>query len=110
MTVRQMTFEILLNPSVKGKDALRLSRQAERIYALLQRGPVKTSEMVAVALQYNARISEIRHALYKIGLMVDETECSGGEHEYHIVRLDQSTFWQRVKDKGETWKWTINQP
>lgn len=108
MTPHQMTIaelEILLNPSVKGKDELRLSRQAEKIYELLQRGPVKTSELSAIACQYNARLSEIRHALVKTGLMVDEIEGSGGQNEYRIVGLEQSTFWKKVKEKNEASKW-----
>lgn len=100
-----MTFEILLNPSVRDADQLRLSRQAERIYALLQSGPVRTSQLAALSLQYNARINEIRHALFKIGLMIDQRDGQGGENEYTIIELGRSTFWQRVKEKDEEWKW-----
>lgn len=108
MTPYQMTLpelEILLNPSVKGKDELRLSRQAGKIYVLLQRGPVKTSQLAEIGLQYNARVNEIRHAIVKLGLMVDVVEGSGGENQYEIVGLDRSKFWQRVRDRGESWKW-----
>jgi len=108
MIPHQMTIgelEILLNPSVKGKDELRLSRQAEKIYELLQRGPVKTSELAAVACQYNARVSEIRHAIVKMGLMVDEIDGEGGENQYQLTELQQSTFWKKVKAKNEEWKW-----
>jgi len=106
MTHRQMTIgELLLNPSVKNKDTLRLSRQAEKIYALFRRGPVKTSQLAAIACQYNARISEIRHSIVKIGLMVDEIEGSGGQNEYRIVELGRSSFWKKVKQKNEVWKW-----
>lgn len=106
MAHRQMTIgELLLNPSVKSKDTLRLSRQAEKIYHLLQRGPVKTSELAAIGYQYGARVSEIRHSLVKIGLMVDEIEGSGGQNEYRIVELGRSAFWRKVRQKGEEWKW-----
>jgi len=106
MLAHQMTFaELLLNVSVKEKYALRLSRQAGKIYELLQRGPVKTSQLAAVGLQYNARLNEIRHALVKVGLMFDQQEGQDGENEYTIVELDRSGFWKRVKEKGEEWKW-----
>ena len=102
---QQMTFEVLLNPSVKERDGLRLSRQARRIYALLQRGPVKTSELVAIACQYSARIFEIRKALAPLGLMIDEVTGEGGQNKYRIVELAQSTFWKKVEQKDEAWKW-----
>lgn len=108
MTPHQMTLpelEILLNASVKSKDTLRLSQQAERIYGLLQRGPVKTSQLAEIGCQYQARLSEVRHALIKIGLMVDQYEGEGGQNEYRIVELAQSTFWKKVKEKNEVWKW-----
>ena len=102
---RQMTFEVLLNPSVKERDGLRLSRQARRIYDLFERGPVETSALVAIACQYNARLSEIRHALVPLGLMIDEVTGEGGQNKYHIVELQQSTFWKNVEQKDEVWKW-----
>ena len=105
MIFRQMTFEVLLNPSVKDKDQCRLSRQSERILDLLERGPVKTSQLAAIACQYNARLSEVRHCILRLGLMVDQIDGEGGENEYTIVELDRSTFWQRVKEKDEEWKW-----
>lgn len=98
-------LEILLNPSVKGKDELRLSRQAKTIYDLLRCGPVKTSQLAEIGLQYGARLSEVRHALVKIGLMVDEIGGEGGENQYQLVELERSTFWQRVQERGEIWKW-----
>lgn len=106
MTHHQMMLcEIPLNPSVKEKDELRLSGQALEIYGLLGLGPVRTSEAAAIAKQYNARINEIRHALVRKGLMVDEIEGEGGENKYEIVDLETSTFWKKVKEKNEEWKW-----
>ena len=106
MSQRQLLLsEILLNPSVDVKDELRLSKQALELYSLLQLGPVRTLEAAAIACQYNARINEIRHAIAPLGLMVDEIEGSGGDNSYEIVELDRSTFWQKVKSKGEQWKW-----
>ena len=106
MTERQMLLcEIRLNPSVKAEDELRLSRQAREIYNLLNLGPVKTSEAAAIACQYNARINEVRHAIVKLGLMVDEIPGQGGDNTYKIVPIEQSTFWKNVKAKGEEHKW-----
>lgn len=105
MAAQQMTFEILLNSSVEGKDVLRLSNQAQKIYSLLQRGPVTTSELVAVACQYSARLNEIRHSLIKIGLMIDEIPGDVGENQYRIVPIEESSFWQKVINKGEELKW-----
>jgi hypothetical protein len=106
MTQRQMQLsEILLNPSIKEKDELRLSNQAKKIYDLLKLGPVTTSEAAAIAKQYNARINEIRHILAPLGLMIDELEGQGGENSYLIVELERSTFWKEKKEKGEEWKW-----
>lgn len=106
MTERQMLLcEIPLNPSVKAEDELRLSRQALELYNLLTLGPVRTSEAAAIACQYNARINEIRHAIFKLGLMVDEIPGQGGDNIYKIVNLEQSTFFKNVKAKGEQCKW-----
>ena len=105
MISQQLTFELLLNPSVRDADQLRLSRQAQRIYALLKSRPARTSQLAALSLQYNARLNELRHALAKVGLMIDQRDGQGGENEYTIVEIDRSTFWQRVKEKDEEWKW-----
>ncbi len=102
---RKLEFQIPPNRSVETEDKPRLSRQAKVIFELLQSGPATTSELAAIGLQYNARINEVRHAIVKLGLMVDETEGFGGQNEYRIVELDQSTFWQRLKEKGEQWRW-----
>lgn len=117
MTTKQLTFSTVLdsklapvlqippNRSVKLEDRLRLSRQAKAIYELLQAGPVKTSELAAIGLQYNARLSEVRHFLVKQGKFIDVIEGENGENMYEIVLLGRSTFWQKVKDKEEVWKW-----
>lgn len=102
---QQLLFEIPLNPSVKEADELRLSKQAWQIYNLLQIGPVTTWELSSIACQYGARISEIRHALKPLGLMIDEIEGHNGGNIYKIVALKESIFWQKVKDKGEALKW-----
>ena len=101
----QLLLEILLNPSVKDVDVERLSKQSIAIFNCFKRGPVKTSLAASIARQYNARINELRHALVKVGLMIDKQEGEGGENTYVIVPLDVSTFWQKVKRKGQEWKW-----
>ena len=95
-----MLSEIPLNPSVKEKDELRLSRQAKEIYDLLQLGPVTTSEAAIIACQYNARINEIRHALMEKGLTVDLTEGTGGNNTYEIVEFEGSNYQKHLKKKG----------
>ena len=105
MATQQLTFEVLMNPSVEGKDVLRLSKQTKIIYELLQKGPVRTTQLVAIACQYSARLNEVRHAVVKVGLMVDEKKGTGGNNEYQIVSLEASTFWKKVKEKNEEWKW-----
>ncbi|GAH43380.1 unnamed protein product, partial [marine sediment metagenome] len=100
MRPRQMQLsEIPLNPSVKKKDELRLSRQAKEIYDLLQLGPVTTDEASAIAKQYNARINEIRHALLELGLTVDEKDGQGGNNKYEIVKFEGSCYQTHLKKK-----------
>lgn len=61
----QLTFEdMLLNPSVEVADELRLSHQAYAIYSLFFKFErVSNTQMQEIAMQYNARIFEIREAL-----------------------------------------------
>lgn len=117
MTDRQLTFSTVLssertpelriqpNRSVEPRDKPRLSRQAKKILKRLEVGPATTSELAAIGLQYNARVSEIRHVIVKDGLMVDEIPGEGGENGYCIVSLCESKFWQKIKQKGQCWKW-----
>lgn len=105
MATQQLTFEVLANSSVKREDKLRLTRQASKIYRSLQQGPMRTSELAAIACQYCARINELRHAIIKVGLMIDETKGEGGENQYRIVPIEESTFWRKIINKGEEWKW-----
>jgi len=101
----RIELHIPTNTSVDPQDIPRLSNQAKKIYVMLKAGLVTTSELAAVGLQYNARLSEVRHFLVKDGLMVDEIKGSGGENTYQIVKLSESSFWRKVKDRGECWKW-----
>jgi hypothetical protein len=102
---RRPELQIPVNSSVKLKDKLRLRGQASRIYNLLKERSATTSELAAIGLQYSARINEVRHALIKEGAMIDELPGESGENRYRIVPLGESTFWRRVKQKGEQWKW-----
>lgn len=101
MTQRQMQLvEILLNPSVKEKDELRLTKQAKEIYDLLGLGPVTTDEASIIAKQYNARFNEIRTALMPLGLTVDMTEGQGGNNSYEIVNFEGSKYEAHLRKKG----------
>ena len=101
----QLTFDILLNSSVRSEDKLRLTGQAGKIYRRLQQGPMTTSELASIDRLYNSRLNEIRHAIVRAGLMIDEIRGKGCENKYEIVPLDVSTFWRKVKQKGEECKW-----
>ena len=111
MIERQMTLDILLNPSVAEIDEERLSRQARDIYSLFKYKQfrlglkVTTGDLADIARQYNARVNEIRHALVKVGEMIDEIPGQGGTNYYEVVPLEKSTFWKKVKQKNEEWKW-----
>ncbi|MDD5501946.1 MAG: hypothetical protein PHH26_00595 [Candidatus Thermoplasmatota archaeon] len=108
----QLTFEMLLNPSVLNpEDEARLSAQALQIYRLFKiaermRQVLTTSDLAQIGRQYNARINEVRHALVKVGLMIDESRGKGGNNYYRVVPLEQSTFWsEKVVKKGLEYKW-----
>ena len=96
----QLTFDILLNPSVRAEDERRLSRQALKILALLQERSeqgltVDTTELNAIACQYNARIFEVRLHLARFGLFVDKVGTDKhrpGVNHYQIVAFEDSTF------------------
>lgn len=101
----QLTFEILLNPSVKDEDIERLHKQAQEIYHRLENGILTTGDANGIACQYSARINEIRHALVKHGRMIDCVPGDGGNNFFKIVPLNVSTFWKYVIKKSEQWKW-----
>ena len=106
--MRQLCFdELLLNSSVKDADAPRLSAQAEKIWRLFcPDGPghyvkVKTSELARVALQYNSRLSELRHYLMGFGLTIDCRERdSHGNHKYIVTELAGSGYEKLLKQRG----------
>ena len=96
----QLTFDILLNPSVRAEDEKRLSRQARKILSLLQERSeqgltVETTELNAMARQYNARLFEVRLHLARFGLFVDKVGTDKhrpGVNHYQIVPFEKSTF------------------
>jgi len=106
--MRQMMLsEILLNPSVAEADEKRLSRQAERIFRLFcpdevgHYRAVWTSELVRCAVQYMARLTEIRGYLIPYGLTVDNVGSDGkGNHKYQVVELAGSQYEKRLKKRG----------
>ena len=88
MSQHQMTIaELLLNPSVKAEDEIRLNNQAHKILNLLKHGRVSTSDLIQIAYQYNARIFEIRKYLKQFGQMVKMTPQTGGNNIYEIQDL-----------------------
>lgn len=65
----QLTFtDILVNPSVVSAEEMRLSHQAYEIYKLFFKFErVSNVQMQEIAMQYNARVFEIREALAREG-------------------------------------------
>ena len=74
-----------LNKTVKPEDAPRLNKQAQAIYELLLAGEVTTGQMASIGLQYNARLYEIRRALWPTGKDVKKFDGSGGNNIYKII-------------------------
>jgi len=102
MPAGQLTFEVLLNPSVPQDRQLELEGQVQQIYALFIRAwktgtKVCNLDMRDIAPQYQARLYEIRRALVPHGYCIDLTERQGGLCWYEIVRLDESTFYAKKK-------------
>ncbi len=87
----QLTFDDLVtNPTVLEQDSLRLSHQAWMIYKMLLKRPVANTELREVALQYNARILEIRRALEPLGLTVKIVQREeGGLNFYQVRRINE---------------------
>jgi len=76
--------QLLLNPSVKAEDEVRLSKQAHKIYRMLLKGRVTTGELSQIACQYNARIWEIRKYLEPLGQTVKMTKGENGNNVYEL--------------------------
>jgi len=101
----QLSFEILLNPSVPEADELRLSRQVEEMYCLFVEAkkaglPVPNTELAKIGLLYQSRLYELRRALIPCGWCIDLVQkTESGLNYYALVRLEQSTFYAEHKDK-----------
>jgi hypothetical protein len=61
--------------------------QNYRILERLREGPASNSELVKYALNYTARISEIRVKIREQGLCVTEKPLGGGRSEYRLALL-----------------------
>ena len=73
------------NWAVPPKDRARLSKQCRTILAMLRAGPVKNIEIVTIACNYSARISEIRLWMEGRGEMIPPPKDLGsGVTEYKI--------------------------
>lgn len=103
--MEQLTFEILLNPSVPEINELRLVRQSQRMYRLFVSRyrtslPVSTSDLTTIGAQYNARLYELRRALIPLGWCIDLVKRSEtGVRYYKIVRLAESEFYKKLQTK-----------
>ena len=106
MPERQMMLnEVLLNPSVKVEDELRLSQQAMKMWKLFKVRdkiglPVSTADLMEIGDQYQARLFELRRQLINIGLCIDLVKKGeGGINYYALVSLENSTFYRDRKGK-----------
>jgi hypothetical protein len=107
--VNQLTFELLLNPSVRAEDENRLSRQARDILGLFRARAavglvVSTIDLAGIACQYNARLYEVRRYLVKHeGQCIDLVrKGEGGVNYYKIVPCELSTFYKAHKERLDT--------
>ena len=75
--VQPYTPEVsFLNPSVPEEARPRLSKQCQKVLERLQQGRASNRDLSAIAMQYNARIYELRHAGYVVEC-VDEDKKTG---------------------------------
>lgn len=68
-------------------NPFRPGSQKYRILERLREGPANSSELAKYALNYTARISEIRAKISEQGLGVLEKPLGGGRSEYRIDHL-----------------------
>ena len=74
------------------EDAPRLTKQNAAILAILRLGPASNTELVAIALNYRARISEVREWLeHNTGETIRCIRGKGGLNWYKIVELTSDT-------------------
>jgi len=75
---------IPVNVTVDQREAKRLSAQSRRILERLQHSPATNSELAAMALNYRARISELRQAGYPVEVF--DRDFSTGVAKYRLVQ------------------------
>ena len=103
--MKQLGFEVLLNPSVPAEAELRLSRQVEVMYRLFVHHhrfgvPVSNAELMQIGCQYNARLYELRRALIPVGWCIDFVgKGERGLCFYKLVRLGESQFYAQHRDR-----------
>ncbi|MFH1370382.1 MAG: hypothetical protein ABII09_03735 [Planctomycetota bacterium] len=87
---RQLGFsDLLLNPSVPVPDERRLKKQAVAVFNRLNNRAmprVSNVELAEMAMQYNARIWEIRRWLEPQGWTVVRERNENGLNYYHLER------------------------
>lgn len=109
MTNGQLTFEPLLNPSVEEIDEARLEEHLWALWRLFRVRHLGETKLVSTVdlikygkAQYNARLWELRRGLIKQGWCIDLIKRGdNGVHYYKLVRNEDSTFYKRLKEKGE---------
>lgn len=96
----QLTFEILVNPSVGAAEEPRLSKQNRAIFRLFSGGrSVSNVQLAQVARQYNARLWELRRALVRTGFCIDLiSKTRRGLCFYKLVPVEQSSFYRDHRD------------
>jgi hypothetical protein len=70
------------DPLVCDVEAVRLSNQTERIVERLREGPATARQLLAIALNYRARISDARKAGYDVRLVKRDYES--GKTQYAL--------------------------
>jgi hypothetical protein len=97
--MQQLSFEVLVNPSVPSGDEIRLSRQAHRLYRLFVASHgtglfVSNVQMAQVGLLYQSRLYELRRALIPYGWCIDLVQkTKSGVNYYSLIRLAESRFY-----------------
>lgn len=108
MTPHQMTFEILLNPSVEEADEKRLLTHFWSVWNLFWSRcrigifVVSTIDLIDYGKgQYQARLSEVRRAMIPTGYCIDLVRRGKGRVNYYaIVPIETSTFYAKLKREG----------
>jgi len=106
---QQLTFDLLLNPSVTEAEEGRLCAQGRAMLGLFRSRDymgltVSTIDLAEIGCQYNARLWEVRRFLIPQGLCIDliaKDPVAAGVNHYKIVTLSKSTYYAQHRDKLE---------